>query len=136
LTPGNSFKEWIFEENVDNSHVFADMLSYIKMYGFEYFEQMASLNNALEAFIKGNHTNSREVRDRNVPILYYLIGDKRKGLEFIEAALERQKTPLSEAQMARLIKLAGPGGQVFIGGGIGKVDPEYLKFIERYNELT
>jgi hypothetical protein len=31
--------------------------------------------------------------------------------------------------------LAGPDGQVIIGTGYGKVDPEYLKFVEKYKAL-
>jgi hypothetical protein len=52
-------------------------------------------------------------RDRRLPILYYLKGEKEKGLKFIEEAIERQQQP----------------------GGEEQFDSNYLDFAERYKSL-
>jgi len=135
LIPENSYKEWDFIEGEDNSHLYDDILSCIQTYGFPYQEKMKDFDNLLEAFEKRAPGILNWARDRYLPILYYLKGDKQKGLKFIEEAIERQKQPISETELERLKKLAGPGGQVIIGSGIGKVDPEYLKFAENYKAL-
>lgn len=135
LMPGNSFKEWDFAENGDNSYLYEDILKNIQIYGFAYQEKMKGFDNLLEAFEKRASGILNQAQDRYLPILYYLKGDKQKGLKAIEEAIERQGKPVSESEIERLKKLAGSGGQVIIGSGIGKVDPEYLKFAENYKAL-
>ncbi len=135
LMPEDSFKEWDFVESTDNSNVFEDLLNCIQTYGFEYIEKMKDFNNLFEAFEKRVSGVLNQSRDRYLPILHYLKGDKQKGIQFIEEAIERQKKPVDDEKKEFLKKLAGSGGQVIIGSGIGKVDPEYLKFAENYSLL-
>lgn len=135
LMPGNSFKEWDFVESEDNTNTFEDLLKSIQTYGFEYFEKMKDYNNLLEAFEIRSPGLSNQVRDRYLPILYNIMGEKHKGLQFIEEAIERQKKPVDDEKKEFLKKLAGSGGQVIVGSGMGNVDPEYLKFAENYRAL-
>lgn len=135
LMPESSYKEWGFAENADNGHIFEDMLKNIQTYGFAYHEKMRSFDHLFEAIENREPGVLNQARDRYLPILYYMKGDKPGGLKTIEEAIERQKQPVSETQMEELKKLAGPGGQVIIGSGMGQVDPEYLKFAERYKEF-
>lgn len=135
LMPENIYKEWDFIENTDNSHVFEDILINIQTYGFPYQEKMKDFDNLLEAFEKRVPGILNQARDRYLPIFYYLKGDKQKGLKAIEEAIERQKKPMTEEEIEFLKKLAGTGGQVIVGSGVGKVDPEYLKFAQRFKAL-
>ncbi len=133
LMPENSYKEWDFIENVDNSSVYENLLHCIQTYGFAYQEKMKDFGNLLEAFEKRAPGILNQARDRYLPILYYLKGDKQKGLEAIEEAIERQKKPLDESNIP---KFSGAKEEItIIGSGFGKVDPEYLKFAERYKAL-
>lgn len=160
LMPGNSFKEWEFTENRDNAPIYEDMLKQIQMYGLPFQEKMKDFNNLFEAIDKREPGILNQARDRYLPILYYLKGDKQKGLETIEAAISRQQTPLTDKEikktssgetvvlradsdkkvgaevMDNLLRNFPSGGSiVIIGSGIGKLDPEYLKFAERYRAL-
>ncbi|MFT3740237.1 MAG: hypothetical protein QM786_15940 [Breznakibacter sp.] len=133
LMPGNSFKEWDFAENADNSYLYEDMLKNIQTYGFAYQEKMKDFDNLLEAFEKRVPGILNQARDRYLPILYYLKGDKQRGLKAIEEAIEKQKKPLAESNIP---KFSGAKEEItIIGSGIGKVDPEYLKFAENYKLL-
>jgi hypothetical protein len=135
LMPSGSFKEWDFVENADNAYVLEDLLNHIQIYGFPYQERMRDFDNLFEAIEKRAPGVLHIARDKYLPILYYLKGDKQRGLKAIDEAMERQMQPVSEAKMEQLRKLAGPEGQIIIGGGIGKVDPEYLRFVENYKLL-
>jgi len=135
LMPEDSFKEWDFVENADNAHVLEDLLKHIQIYGLPYFEKMKDFDNLLEAMEKRVTGVLNPARDRYLPILYYLKGDKQRGLKAIDEAMERQRKPVSEAKMEELRRLAGPDGQIIIGSGIGKVTPEYLRFVENYKLL-
>lgn len=135
LMPGKSLKEWDFVENTDKSYLYEDILNCIQTYGFAYHEKMKDFNNLFEAIEKRKSGVLNQARDRYLPILYYLKGDKQKGLTAIAEAIERQKKPVGETEIERLKKIAGTGGQVIIGSGIGKVDPLYIEFAERYKAL-
>lgn len=133
LMPESCFKEWDFVENADNSSLYEDILKNIQTYGFAYQEKMKNFNNLLEAFEKRVPGVLNQARDRYLPILYYLKGDKQRGLKAIEEAIERQKKPLDESNIP---KFSGAKEErTIIGSGIGKVDPEYLKFAENYKAL-
>lgn len=132
LMPENDFKEWDFIEGQDNSNVFNNLSYCIKTYGFPYQETMSDFNNLFKAFEKREPGILHFTRDRYLPILYYLKGEKQKGLQFIEEAIERQKTPFDEKD---ILKFNAKEQITIIGPGIGKVDPEYLKFVEEYKKL-
>lgn len=159
LMQGNSFKEWDFAENTDNSHVYEDILKNIQTYGFAYQEKMKNFDNLFEAFEKKVPGVLNHARDRYLPILYYLKGNKAEGLKAIEESLERQQKPVSHEEIKKttsgetvvlragnvkvdakgfdnlLKKLPSGGSIAIIGSGVGKVDPEYLKFVENYKAL-
>lgn len=133
LMPENSYKEWDFIESIDNSSVYENLLLCIQTYGFAYQEKMKDFDSLLEAFEKRVPGILNQAQDRYLPIFYYLKGDKQKGFKAIEDAIERQKMPLDESNIP---KFSGAKEQIIIiGSGIGKVDPEYLKFVENYKLL-
>lgn len=133
LMPGNSFKEWDFAENADYSYLYEDILKNIQTYGFAYQEKMKDFDNLLDAFERRTPGILNQARDRCLPILYYLKGDKQKGLQAIEDAKERQKKPFDQSSMPTF---SGAKEVItIVGSGIGKVDPAYLKFAENYRLL-
>lgn len=112
VMPENSYKEWDLVEGSDNTGVFEDLFRNIKTCGFDYYEKMKNFNNLFQTFeIRGSVVDVS--RDRRLPILYYLKGEKEKGLKFIEKTIERQQQPGDEEQF----------------------DSNYLDFAERYKAL-
>jgi hypothetical protein len=133
IMPNNSFKEWDFIENADNTSVFEDLLENIQFYGFAYQKKMKNFDNLFDAIEKRSPGVLNQARDRYLPILYYLKGDKQKGFKSIEDAIERQRKSLDKEN---ILTFSGAKEIITIdGGGSGKVDPEYLKFAENYKKL-
>lgn len=162
LTPEDSYKEWDFIEGADNTTVFEDILEHIQSYGFAYFEKMKDFDNLFKAFEVRSPGLLNISRDKRLPILYYIRGEKEKGIEFINEAIERmsrrptdeellagrdpQSTIILRAgegpkltgdEMEKMLKSLPSGGSLqIVGAGCnGEVDPEYLKFAERYKAL-
>lgn len=159
LMPEATFKEWNFIEGVNNDIVFEDLFMNIKTYGFQYQERLNKFDRLLQAFEKMEPGISNYERDRYLPILYYLCGDKQKGEEVIKTAITRQKTTFSDEELKKknnretlvlcagsdkvddkdfdklLKKLPSGGSIMIVGSGVGKVSPEYFKFAERYKLL-
>ncbi len=158
--PQNIYIEWDFIENADNTHVFEDLFKSIQTYGFIYQEKMKDFDNLFEAFDKRASGVINYGRDRYLPILYYLKGNKEQGMKIIEEAIERMSKCLTDEEirngkkpedviilragespkmtgdeMEKALNKLRPGGEMIIVGG-GEVDPSYLEFVERYKYLT
>jgi hypothetical protein len=160
LMPENTFKEWDFVENSDNTFLYNDIKKTIEIYAFAYFEERKDV----DVFFQLLKERNRHVLggiDVYLPILYYLKGDKQRGLKVIEEAIERMsKRPTDEEiraksgnpknmviirhddkRTAEEIKeieknLPSGGSIMFVGAGYdGVVDPSYLKFVENYIKL-
>ncbi len=131
LMPEETFKQWDFVENADNTFLFEDLFMNIKTYGFPYQQMMSNFDRLFDAFEKRERGILNIGRDRYLPILYYLKGDKERGLKAVEEAIERQKQPMSEEE-AKVLKSFSDKGHIVIGSRERKVCPEYLKFVEKY----
>jgi hypothetical protein len=70
-------------------------------------------------------------RDRYLPILYYLRGDKQSGLKVIDEAIERQLHP----KQPEIPHIEGASVELYVGPSFGRVDPAYLTFVENYRNL-
>lgn len=81
LMPENTHKEWDFVENANNTRVFEDLSKSIQNFGFPYLEKMKHFDNLLQTFERREQGVFYASRDKYVPILYYLKGEKEKGLE-------------------------------------------------------
>ena len=132
LMPEKFYKEWNFLEGSDNTYVYEDILKCIQTYGFDFYDRMKDFNNLLRAFEIRTPCLLNISRDRRLPILYYLNGEKEKGLKVIEEAIARQKQPVDKTPT---IKPRGAEVVVIVGSGYGKVDPTYLKFVKKYKAL-
>ena len=69
-----------------------------------------------------------------MPFLYFLRGDKQKGLEAIEASIEQQKKPFDKSTIPKFSS-AFTEVMTIVGNEFGTVDPEFLKFVEKYKAL-
>lgn len=130
LMPSNRYKEWEFVKGEKTTTVFDNMIECLQDYAFPYFTQMSDVNRVFD-ILKSGEGILHIIRDRYLPIFCYLKGDKKTGLKVIEESIQRQLTPnKSEAP-----HIEGAVVEIFVGPGVGKVDPAYLIFAERFKNL-
>ena len=165
LMPEKRYKEWDFVNGEENKDVLGDMLAAIQKYGGHYWEKMSDFENLFTAVLAGTFGLLNDRRDRLLPILYYMRGEKEKGLQVIDDAIteyKRRKTdkelisdmPKSWRENATVFRAGEENWDMndlekalnnnkcsvsvvnIVGSGYnGFVDPEYLKFAARYKNL-
>jgi len=157
IMPINTFKKWDFVENQDNTGSFDDMFNAIITYGFSYITQKDRHNRIVDFF------KTREKAGHQIlSISYFLNGEKEKGLQVFNEFLERisrrptdeeirrgkkpedvillragETTPMTGNEMEKAFKKLPSGGKMIIVGNDNneQIDPEYLKFVEKYRQL-
>jgi hypothetical protein len=155
IMPVNTFKEWDFVENQDNTAVYDDMFNAITTYGFAYITEKDRHSRIVDFF------KTREKAPHQIlSISYFLNGEKEKGSQVFNEFLERisrrptdeeirKGTPAekmiiirydsgyTQEQIQEMEKNLPSGGSlVFIGAGYdGEIAPEYLTFAENYRLL-
>jgi hypothetical protein len=156
IMPENTFKEWDFVENKDNTGTYDDMFNAITTYGFAYFTGKDRHSIIVDSF-----KNREKAPHQILSISYFLNGEKEKGLQIFNEFLERMShRPTDEEirrgkkaeevvilrsgesnataeDMQKMLQNLPSGGQmVIVGAGYnGNIDPTYLKFIENYKLL-
>lgn len=162
LMPINDYYEWDIVDGEDNHEKFDDIFFNIKKYGFPYQSEMADLDNVFAAFYRRDRGILNTAREKILPILYYMKGEKEKGADFIHETIERnsaiptdeellagrnkEKTILLRAgeepnltadDLRKMLKRLPDGGsfEIVSAGYNGQVDPSYLEFAERYMQL-
>ena len=100
--PGNRF----FEYDLDQSNPDAipatcrQIMSDIQNYGSVFFNEYKDWSNVVSSFEQRTIlTNS--VRDTTLPIMYYLMGNKQKGLNYIKSRLEEPLTSPDSVRIKR-----------------------------------
>ena len=132
LTPANEYMEWEYSEKLNIDEINADILDTIKKFGLPFIEKYRNQDDLLKCIEERKYILN-DVKDYRLPILYYLRGEKQKGLEAIEASIERQKKPID---ISSIPKFSGFfEDMITIGSGNSTVDPEFLKFVEKYKAL-
>ncbi len=132
LTSANEYMEWEYSEKLNIDEINADILDMIKKFGLPFIEKYRNQDDLLKYIKEGKYILS-DSRDYRLPILYYLRGEKQKGLDAIEASLERQKKPIDVSGIPKFSSFFE--NVITVGGGNRTVDPEFLKFVEKYKEL-
>lgn len=162
LMPINDFYEWEFIDDADNSKKISDIFDNIIKYGFPYQAKMSDFDNLFNAYYRKDSGVLNVARQEIMPILYYMKGEKEKGVEFIkETIAQRSVRPTDEellagrapkstiilragegpkltgVEMEKMLKSLPSGGSInIIGSGCnGHVDPLYLEFAKRYEQL-
>lgn len=162
LMPEDEYKEWDFINDGNNDEVLSDMFSNLFHYGEFYWTRLSNFDELLNAVYVREKGLLNDRRERLLPILYYMKGEKEKGVEFIYETIERySRRPTDEELLAgrdkektillrvgegpkltaddlkKMLKSLPYGGRIeFVGAGYnGQVDPSYLEFAERYMQL-
>jgi hypothetical protein len=157
IMPVNTYKEWDFVENQDNTATYDDMFNAITTYGFAYITAKDRHNRIVDFF-----KNREKAPCQILSISYFLNGEKEKGLQVFNDFIERmskrptdeeirkgkkpenviiirsgETPPMTEDEMKKAFnKLPSGGEMIFVGAGYnGNIDPEYLKFAEKYRLL-
>lgn len=162
LMPDNNYKEWDFINEGNNDDVLSDMFSAILLYGEQYWKRLSDFDELFKAVYIRETGLINDRRERLLPVLYYMKGEKQKGVEFIEKTIKRSSIRPTDKELLagqdpnstiilrsgegpkhttdeleKMLRNLPSGGSLhFVGAGYnGHVDPEYLKFAERYKQL-
>ena len=164
LMPEKKYKEWELVNDTDNTETLSDMLLTIRQYGMEYWHKMTDFNTLFDAVIARPIGLLKDRQNRLLPILYYMRGEKEKGQQVIDAAIKEMQRPKTDGELLvgvpdsvqnktkifrvgldtvsnndlnQMVKtMPSESAIVFAGSALnGFVDPEYLKFAERYKAL-
>lgn len=158
LMPENRFKRWEFSYEFSNEKEFSEMFKAIETYGNGYWEKYSNSDVFFHAFYIREAGIQNATRDKYLPILYYIRGEKEKGLQVIEDAIIRMGTRQTDEEIQKesisgdaYVIRAGEGKPltmeewnkmlkerkniIIVGSGVGKVSQEYLDFKERYMQL-
>ena len=130
LMPEKKYKEWEHIKDANNTAVMDDLLLNIQNYAIPYQAKFIDYSMFFNTINDINYTPYL-IRDRYLPILYYLKGDKLSGIRVIDEAIERQLHPTKP----EVPHLEGASVKVFAGPSCGRVDPTYLTFAERFKNL-
>ncbi|GAB1359546.1 hypothetical protein MASR1M31_13310 [Porphyromonadaceae bacterium] len=162
LLPNPTYKMWKFYPSEDNEKEYEDFFFSIEEHGFPYIYYLSDEDRYFKRLVNRERWFLIN-RDRFLPILYYLRGEKEKGMEVIQEEIQRQlderptrnhilnkeeegKTivlyagidpDVSEKKVRQLLKTLPEDGKVVVVGpqNNGEVDPDYLKFAEAYAQL-
>lgn len=157
LTPKNEFKEWTLSYTEPNEKIYSDILKTIEKYAPAYWSELSNEEGYFNAVFNRTHGVLTYTQDRYLPILYYMRREKEKGLQYIEKVIERMKTRKTDEELRKgclkkdtviiragegktlsseeLEKLLNEHEGISIIAGDGKVDPTYLTFKEKYQNL-
>jgi len=92
LTPQNEYKEWLVnDDNIDSVNL--ELIDVIKLYGLPFIEKYKDPEILMKCVADKKYILS-ENRDYILPILYYLNGDKHKGLQYIEDNINQSNNPV------------------------------------------
>lgn len=156
LMPENRFKKWELSYEFSNEKEFSEMFKAIETYGNEYWGKYSNSDVLFHAFYIREAGIQNVTRDKYLPILYYIRGEKEKGLQVIENAIARMGTRHTDEELRwnqnenmailragegshmsaeEMEKLLRDNGSFMIVAGDGVVSPEYLEFREKYMQL-
>ena len=102
LLPGAEF----FEYDLDQSNLEAipltcrQIMNDIHQYGSVFFDRYQDWDNVVYSFEKEKGHTDYE-RDTTLPIMYYLMGNKQKGLDYIKRRLEEPLTSPDSVRIKR-----------------------------------
>jgi hypothetical protein len=88
LTTASKYLEWEFNEYMEFQTTCNDLLETIKSYGLPYVNRLKDWTQFIKEFEDSKYT-AGFIKDYKLPIIYYLNGEKSKGLEFIEQKIKQ-----------------------------------------------
>lgn len=94
LTPNNNFQQWVVPNSAtedDVSETVNDMIRLIETYAIPYLNKLSDVNALLLELEEGNSLVPRHA-DYNLPMLYYLIGDKDSAILYLNREVERKES--------------------------------------------
>lgn len=162
LMPENAYKSWLFSDMCNSERILDEIFFNLIQYGLPYQRYNSSFDVFFDTIC--NKKEGKSVRQKYLPILYYMRGEKEKGQQVIDAAIKEMQRPKTDGELLvgvpdsvqnktkifrvgldtvsnndlnQMVKtMPSESAIVFAGSGLnGFVDPEYLKFAERYKAL-
>lgn len=155
LTPENAFKEWCFKYGENHDALYDEIFENITKYASKYWEDLSDDDHFFQAVQECNGLDKLH-QDYYLPLLYYIRGEKEKGLRCVEEAIVRRGTRHTDEELRgnmdknmpifragegphmtpeEIDKLLEERGSILIVSGDGYVDPKYLEFKEKFMQL-
>ena len=153
LMPQRKYYEWDFSNEKQIDSQIESWSNALQEYGYNYYKEMGNFDKVFDIFNNDkNITNSQ--KETYIPVLYYLMGEKEKGLKYIEETIKKynhitrdkflkvinMKTKeiikydidtLSDKDILALLK---PGYEIQ-SPYTPKLEPYYMTFVENYRAL-
>lgn len=124
---------WMFSVNNEAASTLDDMVKYVTTYAYPFWEELKNPNFLFDIIIndvKGGAYDKKTI----IPIYFYIIGQKTKGIEYIENELRRMRKTKNNDEELLILQLSNlPVDDVH--GNANIIDPQYLEFAERYKKL-
>ena len=124
---------WMFSVNNEAASTLDDMVKCVTTYAYPFWEELKNPNSLFDIIIndvKGGAYDKKTI----IPIYFYIIGQKTKGIEYIENELRRMRKTKNNDEELLILQLSNlPVDDVH--GNANIIDPQYLEFAERYKKL-
>lgn len=124
---------WMFSVNNEAASTLDDMVKYVTTYAYPFWEELKNPNFLFDIIIndvKGGAYDKKTI----IPIYFYIIGQKTKGIEYIENELRRMRKTKNNDEELLILQLSNlPVDDVH--GNANIIDPQYLEFAEKYKKL-
>lgn len=96
---GGGWQEWEFVNEEDNSQVLEEMLSDIVKYGETYWNRLSDPMAFFDESMNDWMTNYQ-----TIPLMLYLQGNKKKGLEFLDFWIDRKTSLQTDKEIYSSLK--------------------------------
>ena len=124
---------WMFSVNNEAASTLDDMVKYVTTYAYPFWEELKNPNFLFDIIIndvKGGAYDKKTI----IPIYLFIIGQKIKGIEYIENELRRMRKTKNNDEELFILQLSNlPIDDAHSNANI--IDPQYLEFAERYKKL-
>ena len=159
LMPGKDYKEWDFYDGVDIQALIDDWGDSIKTYGFAYYRKYNSIDAVFEFFLSKTQDpkfTCSQYYEKYLAMLYYLKGEKEKGLKFLDETIHKYDIApkekyltvtdhetgevtkydiekLSEEEYWKILRTSV--GVTISSSCTDEISPDYWRFINNYRKL-
>lgn len=134
LMPEKDFKEWRFASNDSDEYIRQTLDSIVlavSQYALTFLDKYSTINELTYGLESGNLRSLWEDRERYLPIIYYMSGNKKQASLYIDNAIKRRinSFPIEEYKLMQEIH-----GESAIQIPPNKALDSYMPFAENFKE--
>lgn len=88
LEPEYKFKDWFFKDNTNLDGKMDEIFKEIRLYAYPFYTEFENVERLIEAFEKRELLIGRDYQFYMLPLLYMVVGQKEKGIDFLNNGLQ------------------------------------------------